>query len=119
LPFLLRYSAGECSSFMAEQFAFQQVLTQRSTIDCHKGPVHPFAVTVNGACNQFFSGAAFAKNEHSRVSCRDSAHKLMYLMYSWTIAHHIVLDIDFLLKPLVFTLKPFNVPRVFQRNCGY
>ena len=56
--------AGERTFFVAEKLAFHQRWNQRTAIDSDEGRLRHGAAKMNGACHQFLSGAALARNQH-------------------------------------------------------
>ena len=65
---LLRFQgSGECSLFIAEEFAFDQRGHERSAIDGDKGTVGESSAEMHGAGYQFFAGPAFAVDEDRRA----------------------------------------------------
>ena len=56
-------SASEGAFFVAEEFAFNQRGNERAAIDGDEGTVGESAAEVNGAGDEFFTGAAFAGDE--------------------------------------------------------
>ena len=52
--------AGECSLFVTEKLALNQRRHERAAIDGHEGTIGEGSAEMNGAGDQFFSGAAFA-----------------------------------------------------------
>src|SRR4029077_10014500 len=52
--------AGESAFFMSKQLALQQVLRNRCAVQSQEWGFRPLAMLVDGPCNQFFAGAAFA-----------------------------------------------------------
>src|SRR5579872_5297809 len=54
-------SSGECSFFIAEQFGFQQILGQRSTVYGYERMLGPFALCVDRVRNQFFASSGLAE----------------------------------------------------------
>src|ERR1700680_194525 len=61
---------GKSSFFVAEKFAFEQVLRYRRAIDLHKGSRGAAGSLVNQVRNQVFPDAALPSNEHRRRRCR-------------------------------------------------
>jgi hypothetical protein len=52
---------------MSEQLTLEKARRNRSAVDRDKSALASVAQPVDGARNQFFAGAGFAKNEHSGV----------------------------------------------------
>ncbi len=61
------FGAGEGALFVAEEFALQQALGNRSAIDRHERPFGPPAAAMNAAGDQFLAGAGLAANQHVDV----------------------------------------------------
>ncbi len=68
---LLRNSAGEGAFLVAEQFAFQEVGRDCSTIQLYEGAFVARAHIVNRLSNQFFANACFPQDQHRGVSRRN------------------------------------------------
>src|SRR5208282_2945842 len=83
--------------FMAKEFTLQQRVHYGGTINCHKRPVGTAAIAMDGAGNQFLSGAAFALDQDSRFTCRHPGDKLIHLAHALAFSDHTVLDVEFLL----------------------
>src|SRR5580704_8905108 len=65
---LLCDRAGERSSFMAEQFTFEQPGRDGSTVELDEWSILARAETVNSARDKLFARAGLAEQEDSRVS---------------------------------------------------
>ena len=63
---------GERAPHMAEEFALQNVLAERGTVEGNEGLVLPRAVLMDGLGHEFFSGAGLTLNEHGRIGRGDS-----------------------------------------------
>jgi len=59
-----RLRAGERAAFVTEQFALQQRLGNRRTIDGDERSVHAVAVLAKRARDEFLARPRFAANEH-------------------------------------------------------
>ena len=57
--------AREGTAHVTEQFGFQQGFGERAAIDGDERHFRTRAIFVNGARNQFLSGAAFSGDEHA------------------------------------------------------
>src|SRR5476649_2183755 len=71
---------------MAEQFAFEEVLRNRGTVDGEKGPGGAPAVVIDGARHQFLAGAAFAQDQAGDILRSDTADGLTYFQHGGTAA---------------------------------
>ena len=70
LPMRWHGRAGERASFVAEQFAFQQLLGNRGAVDGEERLLAAVAVMINRAGDEFLAGAAFAGDERGGVGAR-------------------------------------------------
>ena len=68
--------AGEGTSLMAEQLAFEQPRRDRRTVNLDEGPLSTLTQIVDRTSNEFLASARLAHDQHSRVSRRDSLHLL-------------------------------------------
>ena len=73
--------AGERASFVAEQFAFQQLFGNGGAVDREERLLAAVAVMVNGAGDEFLAGAAFAGDERGGVAGGDLADELEDLLH--------------------------------------
>ena len=65
--FPLSLCAGKSASFVAEQFAFQQIVRKCCTVYGNKRKFVAVGCVVERLSNQFFSGSAFPSNQYSVV----------------------------------------------------
>ncbi len=56
--------SGKSARFIAEQFAFQQILRKRRAVERHKGLMASFARLMNAVRKQFFSCTCLSDNEY-------------------------------------------------------
>ena len=82
--------AGEGALDVAEEFALQQVLRQRSAIHGHEGLGPAQAVVMNRAGDQLLAGAAFAGDEHGGVGCRALRDQPVHLLHPRARPDHVV-----------------------------
>ena len=71
---LLRQGAGEGSSLVAEQFAFQQSGRNGGAVQRDEGEVPARTQPVDGARHQLLAGAGFTEDQHVRVGRRNHFH---------------------------------------------
>ena len=64
----LRNRAGEGSSLMAKQFAFEQAGRNSGAVELDERPILARTVIVNSPGNELFARARLAEQEHSRIS---------------------------------------------------
>ena len=57
----------ECATLVPEEFTFEEVFGNRRAVDGEERPAGALAVIVDGAGNQLFSCAAFARDERRGV----------------------------------------------------
>ena len=69
--------AGEGSSFMAEEFGFQQLAGKGGTVHLDKRPVRSRGGRVNGPCHQILADPAFSSEEDGRVDGGDLFDELL------------------------------------------
>ena len=77
----LQGRAGEGAAFVAEQFAFQQLLGDGGAVDREERLLAAVAVMINGAGDQFLAGAALAGDERGGVGGGDLADELEDLLH--------------------------------------
>src|SRR5262245_39137063 len=77
---------------MAEQFALEEVLRQRCTIDRHKLAGGAPAVAMNRTRHQFLARAAFSVDQHRGVRRSDPADEGADFAYRCTLSHHLMFD---------------------------
>ena len=66
---------------VAEELGFDQRLGDGAAGDGNKGMAAAVAEAVDGAGNEFFSGTAFAGDEHGGVDVGDAAHEVIDLLH--------------------------------------
>jgi hypothetical protein len=76
-------SAGERASNVAEEFAFDERRRERRDIDGEERPRSAGAVSVDGACDEFFSGAAFAGDEDGDIGRGGEGDLLEEVLHGW------------------------------------
>src|SRR5579862_4162009 len=69
--YFLRNRAGECASFMPEQFAFEQTCRDRGAVQFDKVPFLAMTAIVNGAREKFLASAGLAQQKHGRIAGGD------------------------------------------------
>ena len=74
-------SARERAAFVAEQFAFQQVLRDGGAVDRDKRRLGAGAVLVDGAGDQFLARPGFAPDEHGDGLGGDAADFLADVLH--------------------------------------
>ena len=70
--------AGEGATFMAEQFALEQVLRQAGAVHHHQRPRGPCTGGMHGLGHQFLSGAGLAEQQHAGLRRSDPRHELQH-----------------------------------------
>src|SRR5262245_21305950 len=73
-PDLLGDGSGKRSTFVPEQFTFQQSGWDGRAVELDECFVLPGAGVVNGPGDQFLSSSGLAKNQHSRIRCGIGPH---------------------------------------------
>ncbi len=74
--------AGERALLMAKEFAFENGLGEGAAVDRSEGMLRPLGVLVDGARDQFFSGATRSEDEHVGIARRDSGDGVIDLEHS-------------------------------------
>ncbi len=74
--------AGECALFVTEDFAFDQRFRNRGAIDGDERLRLARAERVNGARDQFFSGAAFSRDQYRCRAGRDHLDEAEDLLHA-------------------------------------
>ena len=78
---LVLVGSGERALQIAEQFAFEQRLGKRSAVHGDEGVGGARRTYVNGARNEFFTGAALAVNQNRAGGGGDGAYRLLQLLH--------------------------------------
>ena len=60
---LVANGAGESTTFVAEQFGFQQFVRQRCAVHFHERPFGSVRLFVDETCNDFLAHARFAEDQ--------------------------------------------------------
>src|ERR1019366_10003630 len=81
---LLPQGAGEGSSLVAEQLAFQKTGWNGSAVQGDESPILARTQSMNGACDQLLSRSGFAQNQRSRVGRSDSSSLCQNLLQGRT-----------------------------------
>jgi hypothetical protein len=87
---LVLFGAGEGAPGMPEELAFQQVGTQRGTVDGKENLVFPPAVGVDGPRDELFAGAALTADEHGGVGWGHFCNHRNHLPDFGTISHQLM-----------------------------
>ena len=74
--FALVERAGERTLFVAEEFAFNEVFRDGGAVDLDEWSIGPRALAVEGAGDEFLSGAAFAGDQDGGLGAGDFADEL-------------------------------------------
>ena len=88
---------GERTLFMPEQFALDQRIGDRRTIDCHKRPVSPRSIKMDGPCEEFLPCAAFALDGNRHIGVDDFLQRPENLLHLPADADNIP-EADFFLQ---------------------
>lgn len=110
---------GEGSLFMAEQLAFKDLRRQRGAVHSDQFGLGASAQIVNGTCDQFLAGAAFAFNEDGRPGGRDLLDGLEDGFERVSLAEDALnaeLLLDLLLQDLVFLLQAAAAQGAFHQQ---
>src|SRR5215813_9420728 len=109
-PDLAGNCAGECPSFVTEEFTFEQPERNRRTVQLHEDIAIAGAEAVDRARDQFFPGTSFALNQNGRFSRGDGFHLAKNMAQSEAITEDVfefVLGTDLIAQILTFFSKAF------------
>ena len=98
-PRLVRRGAGECTTFVPEDFAFHQMFRQRTAVHRHERLMRARTQVVNGAREDFLAGAGFTRDQHRRITLGESRHPLEFIQKRRAIANDLP-ETNFLLELL-------------------
>ena len=73
---------------------------------------------MDGARHQFLAGPAFAENQHRDVARSHARDELIDVAHARAVAHHVVLQADFVLQAAIFLLERLHAARVVERGRG-
>ena len=106
--------ARERALLVAEQLAFHQVFRNRRAVDFDEWPVFARRMKMNGARNQIFTHAAFARQQHRRARGRHAHDGAEDLLHRGAAAHDVV---ELVLAPQFFFQLPVLIAQIadFQR----
>ena len=82
----LNVSPGEGSLLVTEELALEQVLGNGPTVDHHEGAIFSITLLMDRMGYDFFSGAAFASDEHRHIRGGHPANGCINLLHDWTVA---------------------------------
>ncbi len=109
----LRDGAGERTTFMTEEFAFEQAGRDSGTIDFDESAFAARTQIVDGASDELFAGAGFAENEHGGVTWRGEFNLTQSALDDRAFADDL-LEIK-LAANFFFQIKFFNGEAVLER----
>src|SRR5262249_8837360 len=111
--------AGEGAFFIAEQFAFQQILGQRSAVYGQEASVGALGAEMNRTRDQLLAGARFSGDEHAGVGARDFFHHPEHLLDGVALADDVfetILLAQFVMQVAVFLEEALFLERVAQHR---
>src|SRR5262245_548786 len=82
--------AGESAFLVTKEFTLEQASGNSSTVYLDQGALAPRAEVVNGARNQFLTGAGFALNKNRRIRRRHRLHLLQNPRQARTFADNLL-----------------------------
>ena len=113
---LLADRAGECSTFVAEQLAFEKGLGQRRTVDGHQWAAGARAVGMDGVRDELLAGTAFAAEEHRGVGSRDARDETIDGLHRRALADQVVIHGKVAAQPRVVGTQPLRLFDAFDRQ---
>ena len=87
---LVLVGAGEGAFDVAEQFAFEQSLGKRATVDGDERLAGSGRTGMHGAGDEFFAGSAFAVNENRAAGGGNGADGLLQFLHGGADADDVV-----------------------------
>jgi hypothetical protein len=81
----------ECSLFMPEEFALQQICGDRGTIHFYERCIPSRTLIVNCPGNQFFSRPGFPLDQDDRIRGRHNLHSLQHRLKAGARANQLAL----------------------------
>ena len=91
--FLRKQVAGEGAFFVSEEFAFHEVFRQSRAVELDERAVFSGRIFVQGAGDQFLTGAVFALNEYGGIGLCHAPDELPQLLGGGGAAKDFVLRI--------------------------
>src|SRR4051812_31219049 len=73
---------------------------------------------MDGACDDFFAGAALSANQDGGVALRDAGDELFYLANLAALANEVVGRVELSFQALVFRTQRIERQYVFKRDGG-
>ena len=70
----IKSGIGKGTTHVSKHLAFKQRRRNSTQIDLYKRLFCAQTILMNGFGNQFFTRPTFARNQHRRVGCRNSAN---------------------------------------------
>ena len=89
--------ACEGPFFVAEEFAFEELLRNGRAVDRNKRLIGPWRFIMDRPGDEFLAGAALSGNKHARVALRNGLDQVEYLLHD-----------------IAFTYNVFKVVPIFQ-----
>ena len=108
--------AGVCPLLMSEEFAFEQGFGDCGAVDGDKGPFVSRAALVDGACDNFFAGAALSADQHGGIALRDAGDELLQLSNLAAFADEAAGWVELPFQSLVFKAQRIESEYVFESD---
>src|SRR5262249_61297460 len=84
---------GKSALLVAEQIALQQVLGNGRAVEGQERRLRPWAVLVDGAGDQFLTGATLARDQHGERLASNAADRLAHLAHGGATADDATLSV--------------------------
>ncbi len=108
--------AGVCALLVSEEFAFEQRLRDCSAVDGDEGPFVSRATLMDGACDNFFAGAALSPDQHGGIALRDAGDELLQLANLPAFADQVAGGVQLPFQALVFGAQRIESEYVFESD---
>ena len=83
------HGSGVRAFFVAEEFALEEGFGDGGAVDGDEGTVASWTALMDGACDDFFAGAALASNENGGRGWSDARDELAHLMDLSTFTYEV------------------------------
>src|SRR6185312_15697793 len=91
-----RNRAGKGALLMTEEFALDQRFRERRAIYIDEGSSHTGTGVMQRSSNQFFTGTAFARNQHGSIARSSLADQIANLRHGGRASDHVLESISLL-----------------------
>src|SRR5690606_12954987 len=104
--------ARECALLVAEQFALDERLGQRGTVERDERLLRLAAEAVQIACDEFLAGTAFAENQDGAGDRREAADGVVQTSHAAALADQRAVAFHACAQPLHLAFEPAALQRV-------